>query len=189
MVAGTWFEQRFKDLIQYAFQGPNMPNYFNVAEASARGLELEVGARVHPSVNISAASTLLRTNVENPGFASGAGATFVHGHRLLRRPSHSTTVTLSAQPSSRTTFDVVTRVVGNRDDRDFADFPAKPVVLPHYTRVDLRLTRELYHSQDGLGLRLLAGLENLFGARYQEIAGFASPGRVASLGFRLALRP
>ena len=42
-LSATWFDQRFRDLIQYTFAPPtpSSPNYYNVAAANAYGLELE----------------------------------------------------------------------------------------------------------------------------------------------------
>lgn len=182
--SATWFDQRFRDLIQYTFRTPADPNYFNVAAASARGLELEGQVRVGPGATLRAGSTWLRTRVDNPGFDRGQGATFVQGNRLLRRPSATYTLGATLRPAPRLSLDVTGLRVGERDDRDFANFPARPLVLPAYTRVDvggqLRLTPSTVPTAVSLQLRA----DNVFGARYQEVANFVAPRRNLFVGLR-----
>src|SRR5688572_812686 len=88
VLGATWFDQRFRDLIQYTFRGPLDPNYFNVAAARASGLELEARMTAG-ALSATVGYTHLRTRVDGAGFDEGAGATFVHGARLLRRPAQS----------------------------------------------------------------------------------------------------
>lgn len=187
-LGATWFDQRFQDLIQYTFQGAGQPNYFNVARASARGLELDGAASVSSWLRAFASGTLLRTRVEDAGFDTGTEATFVRGERLLRRPSASATAGLSAVPSARTTFDVTARFTGSRDDRSFVTYPATPVRLPAYTRLDVGATQAVAAFGAGTGLQLHARIENLLGARYTEVANFPAPGRTLAVGMRLEVR-
>ncbi len=181
-VSATWFDQRFRDLVQYAFQGPGLPDYFNVAAASARGLELELRASPHRGLRASGSLTLLDTRVEDAGLQSGPGDTFVQGGRLLRRPATNASVTLSASPSARLALDVTVLRVGRREDRDFSTYPATPVTLGAYQRVDLAGTFRLAGGNAPGGAMLRFRVDNLLAARYQEIANFAAPGRVLSLG-------
>lgn len=187
-LAATYFDQRFRDMIQYAFQSPGQPNYFNVAAAHARGVELELAAVLGSRARASVASTLLRTRVDDAGLESGDGATFVAGQRLIRRPPHLTTLTLGMNPASRTTLDIVARHVGPRDDRDFASFPATPVQLPAYTRVDLSAIHSLAHDTDPMRIDLRVRIENVLGSGYQDVLGFPAPGRALTLGLTLTTR-
>ena len=183
----TWFDQRFRDLIQYAFVVDG-PNYFNIAAASSRGLELEGRTRLG-IFEATGSATLLRTRVDDAGFDSGSGATFVLGKRLLRRPSHTFSAGLAARPNSHVQVDLTALRVGARDDLDFSGFPATPVRLPGYTRLDAALQFDagsVWRSLDGLALLLRA--DNLGGARYEEINGFPAPGRSIFAGVRATLR-
>jgi len=182
----TWFDQRFRDMIQYAFVSPEQPNYFNVAAASARGLELETSARVSSHLELGATTTLLRTRVDDAGLQTGESATFVEGNRLLRRPSLLSTVTAAINLPRRATTDVALTYTGRRDDRDFSTFPATPVVLPSWTRVDLGFRRPFDVGASGARFDLLLRLENVFGARYEEIANFPAAGRSLTIGVRAA---
>ncbi|MGQ0539548.1 MAG: TonB-dependent receptor plug domain-containing protein [Gemmatimonadaceae bacterium] len=186
-VTVTWFGQRFRDLIQYSFKDPATPNFFNVAAAAASGLELEGEARAGSSTRIGAALTLLRTRVDDAGFDRGAGATFVRGQRLLRRPSVSGSLSASTSLTTRLSADARLLHVGSRDDRDFSGFPAKPVVLESYQRLDVGVTyRFLERGAHAPSVAAFARAENVLGSGYEEIANFAAPGRTLTLGLRLA---
>ena len=182
----TWFTQRFRDLIQYSFVAPTTPNYFNIAAASARGLEIEGRSRVTDATQLGASITLLRTRVDDAGFDSGANATFVEGKRLLRRPSATGTFSVTSRVTNRLTWDARLLIVGSRDDRDFSDFPARPVVLESYQRFDAGIA---YAVAGGSGSTwtVFARADNVFGAEYEEVANFRAPGRTLSLGLRAAV--
>ena len=185
-VSVTYFDQRFRDLIQYTYRSPLEPNYFNVAAASSRGLEVEARGDASRGVTLWGNVTALRTRVDNAGFQSGAGATFVNGGRLLRRPPLTLTAGALFSRLPRTRLDLAVTRVGSRDDRNFASFPAKPVVLSSYSRVDLggdftpRFGQGFWRST-AITLRV----ENVLAADYQDIANFAAPGRVILAGLRL----
>ncbi len=172
------FHQRLRDLIQYVAYpaSPSDPNYVNVAEAVARGLEAGAG------VGAGAFSggvhwTWLATEVVRAGGDDGPDADFVTGARLLRRPDHSVGVHGSfgwAWGSVRADA----RVVGARDDRDFSSWPTRRIALPRYTAVDVSIEVPVGRS------RIVLRVENLLDARYEEVAGFQAPGRAVSLGGR-----
>jgi vitamin B12 transporter len=190
-LTAAWFQQRFRDLIQYAFQpDPQLPNYFNVAEASARGLELEAVATPAGGFHLRASTTLLRTRVEDAGFDSGEGATFVEGKRLLRRPSVSSLLALRATRWPRVAVDLAATYTGERDDRDFSSFPATPVSLRGYVRVDaaasIRLTRA---TGDGFSSTVLLRADNLLGERYEDVYAFEAPRRLVTAGLRIERGP
>ncbi|MFC1661583.1 TonB-dependent receptor plug domain-containing protein [Gemmatimonadota bacterium] len=186
-LSATFFTQSFTDLIQYTFSppGPGDPNFFNVAEASARGAELTVGVRFGP-FNGGVGYTYLDTEVVDSGFDQGSGATFVEGERLLRRPTHLFSVSGAYALGHLGSLNAGVRFVGNRDDRDFSTWPAAPVLLSRYTVVDLGATFTLVAARDRRpGLALLIRGENLLGERYQEAFGFPAPGRGVYAGARV----
>ncbi len=188
-ISATWFSQRFRDLIQYSFVNVTTPNYFNVAAASTRGFELEGRARVRDGTHVSAAITFLRTRVDDAGFDRGANAPFVQGHRLLRRPSASGSLQGSTNLTSRLTVDARVLFTGSRDDRDFSGFPATPLVLDSYQRLDAGLTYRLAAGRlTGHSLALFMRAENLLDTDYEEVANFQAPGRAITIGVRAAVR-
>ncbi len=184
-LSASWFDQTFRDLIQYTYQAPDLPNYFNVVAASARGLELEASGWVISGVHAVASATLLRSRVDDAGFETGAGATFVRGQRLLRRSPQSATLDVAASRWRRATIDASLVYTGRRDDRDFSAYPASPVVLDAYTRVDIASVIPLRNAKDGTSVALQVRLDNVLGEGYQEVYNFPSPGRGLSVGVRV----
>ena len=183
-VAATWFDQSFEDLIQYtgAPPGPGEPNYFNVAAADSRGLELEAEAALG-ALGFVAGWTWLTTEVVDSGFDEGASAIFVEGEPLLRRPDHYATLGARGRVGRRVRWNADVRVVGERSDRDFGLFPAEPVILDSYAVLTVGLGATLLTPDARRpGLGLLVRMENGGDARYEETFGFRAPGRTLYLG-------
>ncbi|MGQ0639498.1 MAG: TonB-dependent receptor plug domain-containing protein [Gemmatimonadaceae bacterium] len=181
-LSATWFSQRFRDMIQYSFVEVGTPNYFNVAAASAYGVEFESRARVAHDTHVGMTITFLRTRVDDAGLDEGQNATFVKGNRLLRRPSVTAALTGRSNLTTRLTADARLLHVGSRDDRDFSGFPAKPVLLESYRRLDAGLAYRLTSNVPSLSL--FVRVENLLGGDYQEVMNFRAPGRTILLGGR-----
>lgn len=185
----TGFSQSYRDLIQYTFTPPAQgdPNYHNVARARSRGVEAEGVVDAGP-VRLAANYTWLDTEVEDAGFHEGEGATFVAGEPLLRRPKHTVGASVFAEVAPRARFEVSLRRKGECADRDFSTFPATPVTLPAYTVVDLAAEIEVVGARAGRpGLVLAVRAENLTGAGYEEVWGFAAPGRGVYVGGRVVV--
>ena len=189
-VGVTYFYQRFRDLIQYTFAPPNPddPNYFNVAAANARGVEVEARATLDIGLQVQGAYTYLETEVIDAGFDTDAGAAFVQEARLLRRPAHVLSVTAAQQFGTRAFLSAVLRYVGSRADRDFSVVPAVPVELTAYGTVDVSARVTAWTSKTGWRvLDLTARIRNLFDADYREVFGFLTAGRTVVVGVRVGL--
>jgi vitamin B12 transporter len=182
--SATWFDQRFRDLVQYTWTSPTDPSYYNVAAARARGAELEAQVSAGAATALRASGTFLHTRVDAAGFDEGEGATFVRGARLLRRPSTTFALGATTRVSSRLTVDVQGTRVGARDDRDFGVYPARPVTLRPHMRVDASAQVRLSDPRASAGVTLVVRADNALGARYEEIASFAAPGRTLFAGLR-----
>ena len=183
-VVSTYFDQTFQDLIQFTFS--QQPNYVNVAEAQAYGLELEANIVPVADLAITANYTRLETKVIDAGFDSGDGATFVEGARLLRRPANTLSATATYRGWERGVLSLVLHHVGNRDDRDFGSFPATPVVLPSYTTVDFAAQLDLLPRRAAaLRLTWTVRVENLFDEAYAGAFGFPNRGRTLFVGGRV----
>lgn len=188
VLSATYFNQHFRDLIQYDPAPPadGDPNYVNVGAARADGVELEARARFSRAWDAVASYTRLITRVTDAGVDAGPGATYVTGERLLRRPSHLAHLGIGFQPSERGSLHLDVAYVGNRVDIDFASF--ERVEAREYTTVDLSGELALLSaSSRGAPLSLTLRVENLFDARYQQIFGFRSPGRAVHAGLRLQM--
>jgi vitamin B12 transporter len=186
-VDATWFDQRFRDLIQYTFlpPRPGAPNFFNVAEADARGVE--AGATfVAGAFSARADATWLATEVVDAGFDEGPGATFVEGESLLRRPGRTLGVSAAWNPIESLGLQVGLVRVGERADRDYASFPASAVVLDAYTLLSAAVRMTLMDARPARpGLEVTLRGENMLDVAYQEVFGFAAPGRGIYLGGRV----
>lgn len=179
-IRATAFSQRFEDLIQYVAVTavPGDPNFQNVASASSRGMEVGVGLHVG-RVRGEADWTWLDTEVLDAGVDEGPDADFVAGGRLLRRPTHQLHVRGAVDVAGGSaSLDV--RMVGEREDRDYATWPAVRKTLPRYTTVGLG---GAFPVAEGVALTVRG--ENLLDVRYQEIVGFPAPGRTVVVGARL----
>jgi len=190
-VALTYFDQRFRDLIEFTFTPapPDTVNYFNVAGASASGVEASAELRLARGVVATLAYTYLHTQVDNPGLDPSPDGLFVAGQTLLRRPSYTVTPQIAAALGGRGHVVLAARVVGKRDDVDFSR-PAgeRRVSLHSYTRVNLAGQYALL-GHDGAGqlVALTVQIENLFNDHAPEIAGFLPRGRTLLAGGRVGV--
>jgi vitamin B12 transporter len=187
LLGASWFDQVFEDLIQFTFatDGPNDPNYYNVAAAESRGLELTSEVTVR-ALTVGASYTRLHTGVLDPGLATDAG--FVEGQPLLRRPASSGAFT-GRYRFHHGSVGLTLNAVGEREDLDFgAGFPAPRVTLPSYTTVDLATEARL-PLLAGPPASVLLRVENLLDAEYEGIRGFPAPGRLITLGVRILAGP
>ncbi len=184
----TGFSQSYRDLIQYTGSPPaeGDPNFFNVAKARSRGLETEANVEAG-RLRLTGSYTYLDTEVQDSGFDEGPSATFVEGSALLRRPKHTMAASAFYPVSSRVDLDLSLRRVGEREDRDFSSFPAEPVSLPAYTVLDLSASFDLAGGSGRPGFTLTVRAENLLDSAYEEIWGFAAPGRGLYVGGRVIL--
>ena len=186
-LSATYFDQRFRDLIQYVFgdestefRGTNA----NLGSATARGIELEARAPSLGGFDLGASFTLLRTRVTNAG--NGAFGTFVDGERLLRRPSQTAAIDAGYRLAKAARVGATLRFTGKRDDRDFANDVR--VTLPSYTLVDLSGEMALSRLSHVLAPVTLTGrIENAFDREYQSAFGFDAPGRRVLMGARATL--
>ena len=183
-VSATYFDQRFRDLIQYVdgnastdFRGTNE----NLGAAIARGVEVEARAPRLGAFDLGASWTVLETRVTDAG--NGAFGTFVNGERLLRRPGVMATFDAGYRASSASRLGVAVRFIGARDDRDFDN--QERVTLGSYTLLDLSGEFALRDLSARLApLTLTARVENALDREYSPAFGFLAPGRTVLLGLR-----
>ena len=182
-LAVTYFDQRFRDLIEFTFTPapPDSVNYFNVAGASADGVEATVDASLSGGVGVGLRYTYLDARVLEAGLDPGPAAAFSPGRPLLRRPAHTVTGHARAGLGDRAVVALDARLVGRRDDLDFTKPEAESrVTLGAYGRVDLA-------AEYTLALLTLTGrVENLLDDDAHEVANFLPRGRTALVGGRVS---
>lgn len=181
------YQQRFGDLIQYTAvtASPAAPNYVNVAGASADGIEAELSAPLPLRLLARAQYAFARTRVTDAGFDTGDGATFVRGAPLIRRPAHAARLELGRPLTARADLVVGAAYTGHSHDRNFAAWPAAPVVLRARTLVDVAAGVRLSPAGARLPLRARVRADNLTNVLYEGIYGFRAPGRVLRVGLTL----
>jgi vitamin B12 transporter len=183
-VAVTGFAQEFRDMIDYTGSTTACGySYCNVAAAHSNGLEVEAGARVAGPFSATAGLTLLRTRVTEPGFDQTSGGLYKRDESLIRRPERNVTAELSYRGSGPLSAAARILAVGERTDRDFRPFPATPVTLPAYQRIDLGAEYALSwiaSTRPALTLRV----ENLTDEVYQNVFNFLAPRRTIAVGVR-----
>lgn len=184
----TYFNQRFVDMIDYRPDATGSSGtYYNVARARANGVEAEGSLAATRAVDLRASYTWLATRVLQRGFSASPQATLVEGGPLLRRPKSSAAAGIDWHPRFAT-LDAQTTYVGTRDDRLFlygAPY-VQNVTLPAYTRVDLSADVPVAGRGTARVAAITFRVDDLFGASFQQVAGYASPGRVVLAGVRLA---
>lgn len=188
-LTGTYFHQRFRDLIQYDGNvPPGQPNYRNVTRATSRGLEVSADLRPVRGTTVTASYTFLRTRVDDAGLATGAGDVFVNGQQLIRRPKHSARLDARTRLADRLGLGIGMSYVGRRDDVDFRPFPSVRAALPSYVTVDADASLDLLRESPGrIGVAGTLRVENLFDRRYDTIVGFAGRGRAILAGLSVGL--
>jgi len=181
----TGFAQEFTNLIQYNGSVPfGEPNYENIVAANAGGIEASLSLPRVAGVETVIGHTWTRTRVEEAGFDTTESATFVAGGKLLRRPTHQTTLHLKRGVAGVGQFSAMILRTGEREDRDFATFPAGVVTLGGFTTVDLAAELEL-PTAFGTAARLVLRADNATDVKFTQVSGFQSPGRIVYAGLRL----
>ena len=185
-LALTGFAQRFRNMIDYTGSTTSCGySYCNLAAAQSNGVEAELRARVRGPLSLSGGGTVLRTRVLSPGFDTTSGGLYRRGESLIRRPEHKWNAELSYGGASRLSAAARFLAVGQRTDRDFRPFPATPVTLPAYQRIDLGAEYALYLRREVRSAVTLR-VENLQNTGYQNVFNFLAPRRTISLGLRSA---
>ena len=179
----TFFSNRFKDLIGYKYTGspPTEPNFFNVQEAKAHGVEFSVAVTPTPAWAFGAVYTWLHSEAIAPGPSGGPG--FVEGKPLTRRPERKFRL-FGQYTHGRFDGRLDMYYVGTRADVDWSLY--ERVDNPAYTKVDVALTYTLIESERRT-LELFGRVENLFDEDYEEVYGFEAPGFAAFGGIRMTL--
>ena len=119
----------------------------------------------------------------SPGFDTSRAGLYRRGESLIRRPEHKWNAELSYRGASRLSAAARFLAVGQRTDRDFRPFPATPVTLPAYQRIDLGGEYALQVTP-AMRSAVTFRVENLQNTGYQNVFNFLAPRRTISLGLR-----
>lgn len=180
----TYFNSRFRDLIQYQFVDAVTPTYFNLAEAESHGVEVEVAASPMPALRLVASYTWLKTEVVDAG--ASASVAFQQGQPLLRRPANTARIGALYRVAGRVTLGANVNYIGKRQDVDFNQFPAVRVELEDYALTELTADADILRGEPGrptVGVTLR--VENVFQASYEPVLGFPGRERAVFAGARV----
>ncbi len=163
----SFFRNSFNDLIEYD-ESVNPGTWQNVNKSWARGAEVSGTVRLTRYLSVRGAYTRLYTRVT----ASDLGDL---GQQLLRRSLNSGSVTVELTPRDWTLI-VGARLVGERQDNDFVfGVNRSPGYRYVYADGSWQATRHL---------QPYARIQNALNELYQEVLGYSSLSRNATVGLR-----
>ncbi len=182
-LAASYFNQRFKDMIQYVSGGPPdfLGSFDNLTEAESNGYELE--ARLTPMSEWSGSASYAMARPRVRRVSSDYAGDLVAGEALLRRPEHSASAAVAWSRRSIASLSASATYAGERPDKDFSQFPAPTVKLSPYFRFDVAGSKDVFTSSTHT-FGFTARVENLFDKRYEDVLNFASPRRTILVGAR-----
>lgn len=160
----NWFDNRFRDLIEFKPEKNFTGTFTNINSAKANGTEVIVETKPVSGLRLTASYTYLNTLVTQS--SSPANSEFGVGHTLFRRPRHSGSVGAMWDWHKLTASSTLT-YVGRRSDSDFEGF-IPPLTSDHpYTRLDLAWTYRVTKRFAYTGV-----ITNATDRRYMEALGF-----------------
>jgi outer membrane receptor protein involved in Fe transport len=180
----TWFANRYDDLIVTvgsSYSGASQYQTDNIANASAKGLELGASFRSVKGLSARVAYTFLDTEVLSVDNVPSpiAPSPYHVGDPLIRRPRNQASADVTWTAGRAQAFFVVN---GRGKVSDIEPtFASSLYPNPGYAVVAIggafRITR---------GLDAYARVTNLFDKSYEEALGFPALGRTAMIGVRIA---
>ncbi|MFN2601951.1 MAG: TonB-dependent receptor plug domain-containing protein [Gemmatimonadaceae bacterium] len=185
-ISGSYFAQRFDDLIEFVSGGPPsfIGSYDNLAQATSNGYEGEL--EITPTDFFSATASATVANPHITRVHAGASSGLQVGQALLRRPTRSGAASLRFAPPRYGSVTITGSYVGKRPDVDFNQFPSPTITLPAYVRVDAATEAGLWRGENGSSLSLTARIENLLDKRYETVLHYPAPGRAVLVGARFS---
>jgi vitamin B12 transporter len=180
----TWYDQRFRNLIQYVTAAPGEPTYQNLGAALARGIEAEISARPVAVLSLGGSWSWLQTRGTDAGASTSPA--FVEGGRLLRRPGNQLRFWTDVAARAGVHLNAELQYTGSRDDVDFGSFPSQLITLPAFTVISSALSAEILPGIGRQpGVTLMARVENLLDTQYEVLSGFPGRGRTVMAGARV----
>jgi len=167
----TYFSNNFTDLI-------GLDENFkavNIDEATSKGIEFYVKAKLMNNLNIKTNYTFTETKDESENSPD-------KNLPLLRRPKHKIGFLTTYNFLNKGSISLEIIYVGKRDDKDFSTFPVARVVLPDYTIINLAAQFDVTQW-----LTVTGRVDNLFNKYYEDVLGYATPGLSGYAGIKVNL--
>ena len=170
----TYFNQKVQNLITTAF----VPVYtsVNIGSAHVQGVETELSVRPAPWLSVSANYTYTDTN--------GIGQAASTGSRLLRRPAHAGSASLTLKPIPE--LKIVPQLVYTGVFRDFltdnAGFGTGVGTSPQGLIASLAVSYDVTPE-----VQLYVNVRNVFHSKFEAVNGYQTPGPSGWVGVRVRL--
>lgn len=185
VTGATVFSNRYEDLIVAV--GPDLHDASifrtdNISNARSRGVELWASARTRWGLDVRAGYTYLDTAILAVNGGHGqAPAPFVVGQQLLRRPRHQVSADLAIVRSRAAAFVQVGARARVLDVEPSYGTYGGLFWNPGYAVVNAGASLRV-----GRGIEVIGRVANLLGRAYEETLGFPAPGRMITIGVRVA---
>jgi vitamin B12 transporter len=175
VLKGTYFDENLDNEINGFFCDPVLFTCTAINEqgtSERRGLEAAFDADLPANLDLNASYTF--TDATEPAAAGGSQIE-------VRRPRHMAALNINyAFVQDRGNLNFNASYSGKQEDDDFSSFPASRVELDAYTLVNLAVGFEITKL-----VAVTGRVDNLFDKDYENVYGFASPGRGIFAGVRL----
>lgn len=182
---GTIFFNQYDDLIISVGSLRDVSRYRtdNVSNARARGVELSAAWQTGRGLALTAAYTMLDTEIRAIDGTAQAPSPYRVGDRLLRRPRHQGSLTFQWTRARTTVFGALA-ARGAALDAEPAFGPSGGLYAnPGHGVADAGGSVHLSR-----GLDVYARVLNLFDRDYEQVLGYPAPGRTVFAGVRVATR-
>lgn len=153
----TYFHNDFENMVDWDSASYK---YKNIGRARTEGLEADL--LIKPIEDLEVEANYTRTETEDKET----------GLELLRRPKEEISLNANWHPGQKVNLNLGAIYVGSRKDIKYVGWTAESITMEDYTTVDLSC---LYKITDRF--QILGRIENLLDEEYQEVYGFAVPGR------------
>jgi vitamin B12 transporter len=170
-IGATYFFNRFSHMFGF---DPATFKTININKAETSGLEFF--AKLKPITDLELKVNYTYTNTIDKSKGSSD-----FNQKLLRRPTNKAGLYVSYTYANKFNINAEVIYVGDSEDKIFLpDFTSRRVILNSHTIVNLAVH---YYVLDSLRLNLR--LDNLFDKYYEEVFGYATPGRSFYCGISL----
>ncbi|HTO59165.1 MAG TPA: TonB-dependent receptor [Pseudomonadales bacterium] len=172
----SYFHDKLEDEINGFFFDVNRDGFTAInsdGNSHRQGVEFSLTAQLLDTLNARFDYTYL--DATQPGT--------VHQEDELRRPHNTGRIVLDYAPlPDRLSFELGAAYVGTHEDDDFSTFPARRVSLDAYTLIHCTARYRITERVEFTGR-----VENASDEHYQDVFGYATPGRQGYVGINVKL--
>ncbi|MBT8382808.1 MAG: TonB-dependent receptor [Ignavibacteriaceae bacterium] len=167
----NYFNNDFTDLIglDENFKSINIDN------AKTEGIEFF--SKIHSFDFIS-----IKLNYTYTSAVDRSVSSLEFGRKLLRRPTHRASFFADYIISDRANINFELIYVGEKDDKNFSNFPVERIKLNAYTLINIAGHYKLFDF-----IKMFARVENILDSEYEDVYGYGTPGLSAFAGLKLTI--